>query len=109
MTNSQNPLVVRVPPPTTLVRGRAEPEEAGRTEADVLLLLAEDEDDVLPEGLAVVEGLLPDEGLLPVDGLLPDEGLAVVDGELVFGAEGLSDAGGGVACATGAPPPLERL
>ena len=54
MTNSQNPLVVRVPPPTTLVRGRAEPEEAGRTEADVLLLLAEDEDDVLLEGLAVV-------------------------------------------------------
>ena len=104
-----------MPPPTTLVRGRAEPEEAGRTEADVLLLLAEDEDDVLLEGLAVVEGLLPDEGLppdeglLPVDGVLPDEGLAVVDGELVFGAEGLSDAGGGVACATGAPPPLERL
>ena len=94
--------MVRAPPEITLVRGRTEPEEAGRAEADALLLLADDEVDVLPEGLAVVEGLLPIEGLLPDEGLpldaglAPDAGFAVVDGELADGA-GFSAAGGGVA------------
>lgn len=99
------------------MRGRTEPEEAGRADDDAALLLAEDE--VLPKGLAVVVGLLPDDGLPlaegfpPVEGLaladgpLPEEGLAFADGELADGAEGL-EAGGGVACATGAPPP-DRL
>ena len=106
----QNPRVVLVLPPTTLVRGRALPEEAGRG-VEVVLLLAVDEDEELPEGLVVVEGLLLVEGLLPDEGVPPDaglalvEGLAVVEGELVAGAEGF-DAGGGVAWATGSPPPL---
>lgn len=109
----QNPLVVREPPPTTLLRGRTEPEDEGRTDDEALLLLAEDEDEVLPEGLAVVVGLLPEDGLAAVDGLpfeaglAPDVGFAAVDGELDDGAEGL-DAGGGVACAIGVPP-LDRL
>ena len=96
------------------MRERTEPEEAGRADADALLLLAEDEVDELLEGFAVVEGLLPEEGLLPDDGLpldeglAPDAGFAVVEGVLVAGVEGF-DAGGGVACATGAPPPEERL
>ena len=98
---SQNPRDVLAPPPTTLVRGRTLPEEVGRT-VEEALLLAEDEDDVLPEDLAEVEGLLPDEGL-PLE-----EGFALVDGELADGAEGF-DAGGGVTCATGALPPEERL
>ena len=95
------------------MRGRTEPDEAGRA-ADALLLLAEDEVDVLPEGLAVVEGLLPVDGLLPDEGLpldeglAPDDGLAVVEGELADGA-GFSAAGGDVAWATGALPPEERL
>lgn len=90
------------------MRGRTEPEEVGRTDDEALLLLVEDEGDVLPEGLVVVAGLLPDDGLPLEAGLLPDEGFAVVEGELADGVEGL-DAGGGVACANGAPPPPERL
>ena len=95
------------------MRGRTEPEEAGRAEADALLPLADDELEALPEGLDVAEGLLPEEGLLPDDGLppdvglLPDAGFAVVEGELADGA-GLSAAGGGVAWATGSPPPPEE-
>ena len=96
------------------MRGRALPEEAGRA----ALLLAEVEDDELPEGLAVVEGLLPedgrllDDGLPPEAGLAPEEGLAEddgfepVDGWLADGCDGLSEAGGGVTCATGSLPPL---
>lgn len=103
----QNPRVVLVPPPTTLVRGRALPEEAGRAVEDALLL-AEDEDDVLPEGLAVVEGLLPVNGLLPDEGFALDAGFALVDGELDDGEVGFG-ADGGVVCATGSPPPLYRL
>ena len=104
---SQNPRDVLAPPPTTLVRGRTLPEEAGRT-VEEALLLAEDENDVLPEDLAEVEGLLPDDGLPLDEGFAVDEGFALVDGELADGAEGF-DAGGGVTCATGALPPDERL
>ena len=84
------------------MRGRTEPLDAGRADTDAQLLLAEDEDDVLPEGLAVVEGLLPVDGLLPDEGLPPEAGLAldagfaIVEGELADGA-GFSAAGGGVA------------
>ena len=123
---SQNPLVVLAAPPTTLVRGRTEPEEEGRAEDDAPLLLAEAADvppDGFPadegvllaagfppvEGLALVDGLPPVEGLALVDGLPVEDGLALVDGELAEGADGFSDAGGTVACANGAPPPFERL
>ena len=109
------------------MRGRTEPEDEGRADDDALPLLVEDEAEVLPEGLAVVVGLLPEEGLAAVDGLppeeglaaveglpleaglAPDEGFAVMEGELADGVAGLSDAGGTFACANGAPPPLERL
>ena len=90
------------------MRGRALPEEAGRA----ALLLAEVEDDELPEGLDVVGGLLPEDGRLPEAGLAPEEGLAEddgfepVDGWLADGCDGLSEAGGGVTCATGSLPPL---
>lgn len=89
------------------MRGRTEPDDEGRADDEEPLLLAEDEDDV-PEALAVLVGLLPEEGLAVVDGLPLEDGLAVVEGELADGVEGL-DAGGGVACANGAPPPPERL
>ena len=81
--------------------------------------MAEDEDEVPTEDLAVVVGLPPEDGLPPiedfplveglalVDGLPPEEGLVSVDGELAEGVEGL-EAGGEVACATGVPP-LDRL
>ena len=111
---SQNPLVVLAAPPTTLVRGRTEPEEEGRAEDDAPLLLAEAAD-VPPDGFPADEGALlaagfpPVEGLALVEGLPPVEGLALVDGELDEGADGFSDAGGTVACANGAPPPPERL
>ena len=99
------------------MRGRAEPEETGQA-VEVALLLAEDEVDVLPEDLAVVEGLLPEEGRLledglpPEAGLVPDEGLAEedgfepVEGWLADGCDGLSEDGGTFACTTGSPPPL---
>lgn len=96
----QNPRVLRVPLEITLLRGRTEPDEEGRAEADEALL----EEDC---GLLEV-GLLPEEGLEP-EGLDPVEGLEPVDGVLVFGAAGFSEAGGIFVCATGAPPPLERL
>lgn len=105
---SQNPLVVRAVPPTTLVRGRTEPEDEGRADEVALLLLVEVVD-ALPEGFAPVEGLALEEGLPPDDGLALEEGLALGDGELADGADGCSDAGGTFACANGAPPPLERL
>ena len=111
--------MVRVPPPTTLVRGRTEPEEAGRaTVADALLLLVEvvewdapegfpaDEGLPLVEGLALVAGLGLVDGVPPEEGLVLEEGFALVVGEL---ADGLSATGGTLACATGAPPPPERL
>ena len=87
-----------------MVRGRTEPEEAGRAEDFALLLFDDDELDVLPEGLAVVEGLPTEEGLPPDAGFADEAGFAVAEGELAEGAEGFSEAGGGVACATGAPP-----
>ena len=102
------------------MRGRTEPDDEGWADDEAPLLLAGDEADVLPDGLAAVAGLLPDDGFPPVEGLAlgdglpldaglaPDEGFAVVDGELADGVEDLG-AGGGVACATGAPPPEERL
>ena len=86
---------MRAPPEITLVRGRTAPLDAGRGTDDALLL-AEDEVDALPEGLAVVEGLLPEDGLPLDEGLPPVAGLAVVEGVLADGAEGF-DAGGGVA------------
>lgn len=92
--------MVRAPPETTLVRGRTEPLDDGRTEAVAPLLEEEEElpeGFALPEGLLLVDGLLPDEGRLP-----PDEGLAPVDGVLAFGVVGFSAAGGTFACATGA-------
>lgn len=93
--------MVRPPLGITLLRERTEPEEDGRTEADAVLF----EVDVC----ALPEGLLPEEGLAPVDGLAPDDGFEPVDGVFVFGAEGFSVAGGTFACATGSPPPVERL
>lgn len=123
---TQNPLVVLAAPPTTLVRGRTVPEEVGRAEDDAPLLLA-DVADVLPDGFPADEGVLPVvdfppvEGLAPADGLPPveglelvdgfpaEDGLALVNGELAEGEDGLSDVGGTVACANGAPPPPERL
>ena len=80
----------------TLLRGRTEPEEAGRAEDDDVLL------DVEVRAL-LEEGLLPEEGFA-LDGLEPVDGLELVDGVLVFGVVGLSDAGGTFACATGSPP-----
>ena len=106
----QNPRVVLAPPPTTLLRGRTEPEDEGRAEGETLLLLDGEEVEALPEDLVVVVGLLPDDGLPPDDGLAAVDGLPLEDGlEFVDGVEGLSDAGGTLACATGAPPPPERL
>jgi len=87
--------VVRPPPEITLLRGRTEPEEDGRAEEDDMLLEVEVCD-------------LLEEGLLPEEGFELD-GLELVDGVLVFGAAGLSVAGGTFACATCSPPPLERL
>ena len=107
--------MVRVPPPTTLLRGRTGPEDEGRAEDDALLLLAVAAGCEPPEGFPAVEGLPPVDGLEPLDGVPPEEGLApedgfaFVDGEFADGVEGLSDAGGGVACANGAPPPPDRL
>ena len=98
---------MRAPPGITLVRGRAEPLDAGRETGDALLL-AEEEVEVPLEGLAVVEGLLPEDGLPLDEGLAPEVGLADVEGVLADGVDGF-DAGGGVACATGAPPPDECL
>ena len=69
--------------------------------------MAEDEDEVPTEDLAVVVGLPPEDGLPPIEDFPLVEGLALVDGELADGVEGL-EAGGGVACATGVPP-LDRL
>ena len=109
--------MVREPPPTTLLRGRTEPEDEGRAEGETLLLLVvvagcappdglpADEGLPLEEGLPLVAGLELTDGVPPEEGLVPEEGLALVVGEL---AEGLSDAGGTFACAKGAPPP-ERL
>ena len=84
----------------TLLRGRTEPEDAGRAaDVDVLLLVVV---------RALLEaGLLPEEGFAP-DGLEAVDGLELVDGVLVFGVEGVSLAGGTFACATGSPP-LDRL
>lgn len=98
--------MVRALPEITLLRGRTEPEEAGWAVVDAVLLEVEVcalEEDFVPE-----EGLLPEEGF-ELDGLEPVDGLEFVDGVLVFGVAGFSVAGGTFACATGSPPPLERL
>ena len=94
--------MLRVPVEITLLRGRTEPEDAGRAEAvdEVLVVEARellDDDLPLDEGFAEVDGLAP-------AGLAPDD----VGDVLVFGAEGVSDAGGTFACATSSPP-LDRL
>ena len=114
----QNPRVVLAPPPTTLLRGRTEPEDEGRAEGETLLLLVvvagcappdglpADEGLPLEEGLPLVAGLELTDGVPPEEGLVPEEGLALVVGEL---ADGLSVTGGTLACATGAPPPPELL
>ena len=81
----------------TLLRGRTEPEDAGRAEvADVLFVVEARE--LLEEGLPLAEGFAE------VDGFAPGEVGEVV----VFGATGFSEAGGTFACATGSPP-LDRL
>ena len=87
--------MLRVPVDITLLRGRTEPEDAGRA-ADVEVLL-----------LVVVRALL-EAGLLLEEGFAPVVGFVPVEGALVFGAVGVSDAGGTFACATGSPP-LDRL
>lgn len=92
---------MRVPPEITLLRGRTEPEDDGRAVDDEVLLDVEVRA-LLEEDLPLVDGFVP-------EGLVPEEGLELVDGVLVFGAAGVSFAGGIFACATGAPPPLERL
>ena len=102
--------MVREPPPTTLLRGRTEPEDEGRAEGETPLLLDEEEVEALPEDLVVVVGLLPEDGLPPDEGLAAVDGLPLEDGlEFADGVDGLSATGGTLACATGAPPPPERL
>lgn len=109
--------MVREPPPTTLLRGRTEPEVEGRVEEVTPLLFAEVAVCVPPVGFTADEGLPLVEGFAlfvsldgepPEEGLDPEDGFAVVDGELADGVDGLSDVGGTLACATGAPP-LNRL
>ena len=93
--------MVREPLEITLLRGRTEPEEDGRTDAVAVLL---------EEAVCVPEGdFAPEDDLPVVDGLAPVDGLVPVDGDVVFGAAGFSVAGGTFACATGSPPPPERL
>ena len=95
--------MLRVPVEITLLRGRTDPEDAGRAEEDDMLLV-EEACELLGAGLLLVEGFALVEGLVPVDGFAPvDVGEAVV-----FGATGFSEAGGTFACATGSPP-LDRL
>lgn len=88
--------MLRPPLEITLLRGRTEPEDAGRAaDGDVLLLVVV---------RALLEaGLLPEEGFAP-DGLEPVDGLELVDGVLVFGVAGVSLSGRTFACATGSPP-----
>ena len=95
--------MVRAPVEITLLRGRTEPEDAGRAEVDDVLLVVVARE-LLEEGLLLAEGFEPDDGLLPVDGFAPVE-----EGDvLVFGAAGDSFVGGTFACTTGSPP-LDRL
>ena len=86
----------------TLLRGRTEPEDAGRAEVEDVLL-AEEARELLDDDLPLDEGFAEVDGLAPA-GLAPDD----VGDVLVFGAKGVSDAGGTFACATGSPP-LDRL
>ena len=88
--------MLRPPLEITLLRGRTEPDEAGR-EAAVDVLLDVEVGVLMEEVLPLVDGFVP-------DGLAPEVGLELVDGVLVFGAVGVSDAGGTFACATGSPP-----
>ena len=69
--------MVRVPPPTTLLRGRTEPEDEGRAEGETLLLL------VVVAGCEPPDGLPVDEGLPPEEGLELLAGLGLVDGVLL--------------------------